>query len=318
MIKNFKSSDFLQMVLMILVVGLTACAPANKSEDTEDTVGSSTGFTLASGDLIISNAGSRDVKVFDSNGVYKGILLDLDNSSGQAPYGLTYNFLTQQILVAVDGTAGRVIKGISRSDLTISDFSTSSALNNTLRGLTMLTNGDLLVVISAGNRVEKLSGLNGSQITTGGWPKSLQTTGSGITSRTSNTFAHCSTGTDAVRLYDATGTQTATASSGIAGTTDVMDCKADASDNIYASFNGTTDTVRKYDPTLGTTLWSYSNTVLLPNPSGLAVRSDGTVLALDQTLNHVLVIAADGSSGTPLGADTDNMLNSPQFIMILP
>lgn len=316
--KRILEIGLLTLTLSICFSILGACAPAKDSEDDEETEGSSSTFNLESGDLIISNLGSRDVKVFDSNGNYKGTLLDLDNSSGQAPYGIAYNFLTQQILVAVDGTAGRVIKGINRADLTISDFSTSAALNNTLRGLTMLTTGELLVVISGGNRVEKLNGTNGSQITAGAWPKALQTTGTGVSSRASGTFVSCSTGTDAVRLYDATGAQTATASSGIVGTTDVMDCQADANGDIYSSFNGTTDTIRKYNATLGATTWSYSNTVLLPNPTGIAVRADGTVLALDQTHNHVLVIAADGSAASPLGVDTDNLLNAPQFIMILP
>jgi len=298
--------------LTICVSLLIGCAPEEQSEE------ETSAFALGSGDLIISNAGSRDVKVFSADGVYKGTLLDLDNASGQAPYGLEYNPLTQQILVAVDGAAGRVIKGINRSSFAVTDFSTSSALNNTLRGLALLTNGDLLVVISGGNRVEKLNGLNGTQVTAGAWPKSLQTAGTGVAARASGTFVHCSTGTDAVRLYDATGTQTATASSGIAGTTDVMDCKADSAGNIYAVYNGTTDTVRKYNSTLGATTWSYSNTVLLPNPAGLAVRSDGSVLVLDQTLHHVLVVAADGTSATTLGYDSDNLLNSPQFILILP
>ncbi|MFN8790124.1 MAG: hypothetical protein ACK5Y2_01560 [Bdellovibrionales bacterium] len=288
------------------------CAPEEKSEEE---VGA---LTLSSGDLVISNAGSRDVKVFSADGVYKGTLLDLDNASGQAPYGLEYNPLSQQILVAVDGAAGRVIKGIHRSSFAITDFSTSSALNNTLRGLALLTSGDLLVVIAGGNRVEKLNGLTGTQITAGAWPKSLQTAGTGVAARLSGSFVHCSSGTDAVRLYDATGAQTATVSSGIASTTDVMDCKADSTGHIYAVYNGTTDTVRKYDSTLGTTTWSYSNTVLLPNPTGLAVRSNGSALVLDQTLHHVLVVAADGTSATTLGSDSDNLLNSPQFILILP
>jgi hypothetical protein len=220
--------------------------------------------------------------------------------------------------VAVDSAGSRSIKAVSTSTLAVRDFSTSAALSGTLRGLAMLTSGDLLVVISSGNRVEKLNGTTGTQITAGAWPKSLQTAGSGIGARTSGTFVHCSTTTDAVRLYDAAGTQTATASSGIAGTTDVIGCVADANGDIYTSFNGTTDTIRKYNSTLATTTWSFSNTVTLPNPGGLAVRTDGSVLVVDQTHNYVLVISADGTTATPLGNDTNNFISSPYGIIIIP
>ena len=303
---------FIYMVTGLSVIVLVGCTPP-KSTAADD----ATAVTVTSGDIVISSSTSRDVKVFDSNGIYKGTILDLDNTTGQAPYGLAYNSLTNEILVAVDSATSRLIKAIDMTTLATRDFSASPALNNTLRGIAMLTTGDLLVVISAGNRVEKISGVSGTQVTTGGWPKSLQTGGTGVGARAGGTFVHCSNTLDVVRLYDATGTQTATASSAIVGTTDAMDCVADSSGNIYASYNGTTDTIRKYDSSLVTT-WSYSNTILLPNPAGIAVRSNGKVLALDQTLNYVLEIAADGSSATMLGGDTDNMLSTPQFILVVP
>ncbi len=261
--------------------------------------------------------GSRDVKLFDANGIYKGTLLDLDTTTGQAPYGLTINYLTNELLVAVASTTIRLIKAVHLTTFVERDFSASPALNNTLKGLAMLTNGDLLVVISGGNRVEKLSGLTGTQITAGAWPKALQTLGSGISAGSAGTFIHCSTTTDVVRTYDAAGTQTGTVATGIVGTTDVMDCQKDSAGNIYGSYNGTTDTIRKMTSGLATT-WSYSNTVLLSNPGGIAVRANGNVLALDQTHNYIVEIQADGSSGTILGGDSDNMLNSPQFILVVP
>lgn len=274
-------------------------------------------ISIASGDIVISNINSRDVKVFSSTGVYKGTILDLDNTTGQAPYGLTYNDLTGEILIAVDSTTSRLIKAYKVSTGVVRDFSASAALSGTLRSLAMLSTGELLVVIGSGNRVEKLDGVTGVQITAGAWPKALQTTGTGIAARASGTFVHCSTGSDVTRLYDASGTQTATVASGIAGTTDVMDCKADSSGNIYSIFNGTTDTVRKKTSGLVTT-WSYSNTTLMPNPTALAVRSDGTVLVADGTLNYVLELSASGATATVLGGDTDNMLNNPSAMLIIP
>ncbi|MFN9068439.1 MAG: hypothetical protein ACK5V3_14485, partial [Bdellovibrionales bacterium] len=64
--------------------------------------------------------------------------------------------------------------------------------------------------------------------------------------------------------------------------------------------------------------WSYSNTVTLPNPGGLAVRSDGSVLVVDQTLNYVMVVSADGLTATPLGNDSNNFISSPYGILIIP
>lgn len=303
------------VVTGLLALALTACTPPKKSGEGDSETSE---VSIVSGDIVVSSSGTRDVKVFDSSGVYKGTILDLDSTTGQAPYGLTYNFLTNEILVAVDSATSRLIKAIGITSLDVRDFSASPAFNNSLRGITMLTSGDLLVVISAGNRVEKISGITGTQITAGAWPKSLQTGGTGIAARSAGTFAHCSSTLDVVRLYDATGTQTATAASGIAATTDVMDCKSDSVGNIYTSFNGTTDTIRKYSSDLGTTTWSYSNTVLMPNPFGIAVRANGNVLVLDQTHNYILEVAADGTSASIVGNDTDNMLSTPQFIMIVP
>ncbi|MFN9068466.1 MAG: hypothetical protein ACK5V3_14630, partial [Bdellovibrionales bacterium] len=245
---GFNRDRLFNCSILVLLACLVSACSSPKKDDEEDS-----SFIISSGDIVISSVGSKDVKVFDSTGIYKGTLLEIENASGQAPYGLAYNPLTNEILVAVDSAGSRSIKAVSISTLTVRDFSTSAALSGSLRGLAMLTSGDLLVVISSGNRVEKLNGVTGTQITAGAWPKSLQTAGSGIGARASGTFVHCSTTTDAVRLYDAAGTQTATASSGITGTTDVMDCKSDFSGNIYASFNGTTDTIRKYNPTLGST-----------------------------------------------------------------
>ena len=309
---NDLTKILLSVLTGLLVVFLTGCSQAKKSSEDEVTK-----FSFTSGDLIVSSSTSRDVKLFSSDGVYKTTLLDLDNTTGQAPYGLAYNSLTGEVLIAVESVTSRLIKAVDLSSLAVRDFSASPALNNTLRGIALLTSGDLLVAISGGNRVEKINGIAGTQITAGAWPKSLQTGGTGIGAAPSGGFVHCSTTLDVVRVYDAAGVQTATAASGIAGTTDVMDCKSDNAGNMYASFNGTTDTIRKYDSNLAT-IWSYSNTVLLPTPAGLAIRSNGNVLVLDQTLNYIVEIAADGTSASVVGADTDNMLSTPQFILIVP
>jgi hypothetical protein len=272
---------------------------------------------VTSGDIVVSSAGTRDVKVFSSLGLYKATILDLDPTTGQVPFGLSYNSTTREIFIAVDGPTNRAIKAYRLDTGTLRDFSLSPALNSSLRGLSHLPSGDLLMVIQGGNRVERIDGINGSQVQVGGWPKALQTTGTGVHTRADGSFVHCSVGSDVVRTYDPAGNQTATVASGLVNTTDVMDCKFDENGNVYAAFNGTTDTIRKMTNTLATT-WSYSNIVLLPNPTALAVRTDGRVLAVDASLNYVVEILADGSAASVLGYDADNMISNPTAILVVP
>jgi hypothetical protein len=104
--------------LTVLIYFLSACSSPKKDDDDD------TSITITSGDIVISNVGSKDVKVFDSTGVYKGTILEIENASGQAPYGLTYNPLTSEILVAVDSAGSRSIKAVSTTTLAVRDFST--------------------------------------------------------------------------------------------------------------------------------------------------------------------------------------------------
>ena len=114
---------------------------------------------------------------------------------------------------------------------------TNTQLTGTMRGI--ILNGDLL--ISEGNTVERFTN-GGTRITVGGWPKTLQTTGTNLISLSNGGFIHCSTGTGAVRAYDNAGTQTASAVSGIAGTTQVQACDVGPNGEVAVAYFGTTDT----------------------------------------------------------------------------
>jgi len=301
---------FVLLVTLVCAFGV-GCQPKKSSSEDEST-------KIQSGDIIVSNSGSDSVLLFDSTGAFKEVIFEINTVNGEAIFGISENTVTGEILVAVDGTPDRVM-AIKKTDLTTREFIRDANLTGNIRGISYLTSGDTLVVETS--NIEKFDSV-GYRVTTGSWPKALQTTGTGLDAVAGGGFIHCSTGTDVIRVYDATGTQTATAVSGIAATTDVADCKVAPDGGIVVTFAGTTDTVRKYSADLSTTTWSYSSLSVLGSPLGLAIRSNGNVLVLDSVLNHVIEITFDGTTatGTIFGThsnDINNMLSTPQFIWVV-
>lgn len=298
------------IITLVCALGL-GCQPKKLTDTADD-------GEIQSGDIIVSNAGADTVLLFDSAGKFKSVIYEISTADGEALTGITENIVTGEILIAIDGTPDRVV-AVKKSDLTARDFiKNATNFTGTIKGIAYLTSGDTLAVETS--NVEKFDSL-GYRVTTGSWPKALQTTGSGLDAISGGGFVHCSTGSDVVRTYDATGAQVATVSSGITGTTDASDCKTAPDGGIVAAWSGTTDTIRKYSADLGTTVWSYSNLTILSTPAGVAVRSNGNVLALDSVLNHVVEISFDGSTavGSILrgpNVDIDNMLSTPQFIWV--
>jgi hypothetical protein len=301
----------LLLVTLVCALGI-GCQPKKVSTDEDSSL-------IQTGDIVVSNAGADSVLLFDSAGKFKDVIYELDTTNGEALTGISENTVTGEILIAVDGTPDRVV-AVKKSDLSSRDYIKDiTNFTGTIRGVTYLTSGETLVVETS--NIEKFDSL-GYRVTAGGWPKALQTTGSGLDALSGGGFVHCSTGSDVIRTYDATGTQVATVSSGITGTTDAIDCKANVDGSIIGVWNGTTDTVRSYSSNLATVNWSYSNLSILPTPSGVAVRANGNVLVLDSVLNHVVEITFDGTTavGNILkgsGTDIDNMLSTPQFIWVV-
>lgn len=269
---------------------------------------------IAVGDILVANAGTDSLLHFDSHGIFKGTLYSTVTSSGESLVGISYNAETEEIIVVVDGS-DRVM-AIDVKDGNTRTFISNVNLNGNLKNAAQLESGDFLFVES--NNVERFNS-NGFRITSSGWPKALQTNGSDISALPGGGFVHCSTGSDVVRTYDNDGVQIATASSGIAGTTDVIGCEVDSAGYIYVLYSGTTDTLRKYSPDLGSIIWSYSDTAILSSPTDLAIRSSGEILVLDSTYNYVIEIATDGNfhqilQGTDV--DIDDILSTPQSIFI--
>lgn len=309
--KGLRMTFLILNTIAICALGL-GCQPKKSSSSSESGI-------IQSGDIIVTNQGADSVLLFDSTGVFKAVIYEISTVNAEAITGIAENEATGEILLAVDGTPDRVM-AISKTDLTAREFIRDNTnFTGTIRGLAVLTTGETLAVETS--NIEKFDSM-GYRVTTGSWPKALQTTGSGLDALSNGGFIHCSTGTDVVRTYDATGTQVASVASGIAATTDVADCRVSPDGGIVAAYSGTTDTIRKYTADLATTTWSYSSLSILSTPSGIAVRANGNVLALDSAFNHVVEISFDGTNavGTILRGpevDIDDMLSTPQFIWVV-
>ena len=250
--------------------------------------------------------------MLDPNGEYVKDLLVLDKSGTETPYGLAL-LDSEHLLITIEGS-DRVVKvNLNSGYSSVQSVIADGNLSGTMRGIARLTGGDL--VISELSNVERYS-TSGSRITVGAWPKALQTTGTNIAPISSGGFIHCSTGTDVIRAYDDSGTQTATAASGIGGTTDVTGCSVGPGSKVAAAFNGTTDTIRVYSSAaLSSTVFSYSNTTLLGNPQAVGFRPNGNVLAVDGTYNYLIEITSDGSY---LKTIVSSAIAGPVNMLVLP
>lgn len=301
---------------VLLSMGLTlltsACAPPKGQLITP--VGTGGSF---SNYIVVGSAGSQTVTLLDPNGNVVRDLLRLDPTTTEEPRGFAM-FDSSRILISIEGGATAGVDRVMIVDLN-SDYSSaqnfhlSGNLSGTLFGVARLASGD--VIVTETNAVERFLS-NGNRVTSGGWPFSLQTAGTGLAALSNGGFIHCSTGSDVVRAYNNAGTQTSTVASGIAATTDARDCAVSAGGLVGAAFNGTTDTIRVYSTSaLSSVVYSFSNLTILANPTALSFRPNGNVLAVDNTLGHIVEIT---SAGSLLTTYVPSAVNSPTAIMVVP
>ncbi len=263
---------------------------------------------IVSGDIVVSNSGSDALVVLNSDGTFKTIAYYV-SSATESLYGITWSAATQEVLVAVDGV-DRVV-GISAVDCSNRTVVLDVNLTGTIRGITQLTSEDILVTET--NAIERF-GSNGNRVAAG-WPLTLQTAGSGLSALSNGGFVHCSTTTDVVRTYSSAGVQAATRSSGIAATTDAMDCFVMSNGNIATTWSGTSDTVSIYSSALAPVA-SFSNTAYLAAPGGIAQRpSGGNLLVVDRVYNTIVEITTAGVYVNSFGS---GMLSTPEFILVVP
>lgn len=302
---NYKS--LLQIFFVSLTIAaVMACSPDDDAAST--TLPSEDAVCIESGDILVTTSGADALVVFNPDGTFKRIAYYV-LSATENLYGIAWSHTAEEILVAVDGV-DRIV-GINPEDCSTRDVITNANLTGTIRGITQLLNGDILV--SETNNIERF-GANGNRVTSG-WPLAAQSAATGLDALSNGGFVHCSTTTDVVRTYSDTGTQTATRSSGIAATTDAMSCKALHDGSIAAAWSGTSDTIAIYSADLSTLNASFSNTAYLGAPGGIAQRANGNLLIVDRIFNHVVEIT---TAGTYVGTFGAGYLSTPEFILVVP
>lgn len=295
--------------LVALCFVTTACKSTDDETEAVEVPVEEVEACFESTDVLVSNSGSDAVIAFDAAGNYKRIVYSVSSTAGESIYGMEI-LATGELAVVVDGT-DRVM-AVSPEDCSARILIADANFTGTVRGIAQLSSGDILVVETS--NVERFSS-TGTRITTGAWPKALQTTATELSAISTGGFVHCSTGTDVVRTYNDAGTQVATRSSGIAATTDAMGCKALASGNIVTAWSGTTDSVVIYNSTLATALFTYTDVALLGAPGGIAERANGNILVVDRTFHHVVEITNQGVYVGTFGA---GLLNIPEHVLVVP
>lgn len=303
-------SNFTLLCFAVGVAIFSVCLVSCSPEDVEDstTADSEDEICIESGDIVVTNSGSDALVVFNSDGTYKSTPFYV-LSATENLYGITWSSLTGEILIVVDGV-DRVV-ALNPDDCTTRDVIIDANLTGTVRGITQLTNGDILV--SETNNIERF-GSNGNRVTSG-WPLAAQSAATGLSALSNGGFVHCSTTTDVVRTYNSSGVQVATRSSGIAATTDAMDCFTMFDGSIATTWSGTSDTVSIYNSSLAPVAL-YSNTAYLGAPGGIAQRANGgNLLVVDRVFNHVVEIT---TAGALVGTFGSGLLSTPEYILVIP
>ncbi len=319
-------SNKIKYAVFMALTAITAasCAPPASDDfaaDPTNGAGSSASF---SNYIIVSNNTTRNVVLLDANGTFVRSLFQ-DFSGTNTPFGLSM-YDSENVLISVEGTDRVEIANLRTG--TSTSYLVDGNLTGTMRGVARLSGGDIVVSEGTGPVERFSSGTSPARMTGGGWPANLMTTVTamrGLVS-TANYFVQCSTGTDAVRIYDTTGTQIYTANSTTPGTSlgavyDAQGCDVGPSDQIVALYNGANDGVRVYNSTLASVAWTYQNTVLLSNPRAVGFRRNsgnggtaGYVLAIDNS-NMMLEINTSGvlsrTITTPAIAVANEMLVVP-------
>ncbi|AUN99560.1 hypothetical protein DOM21_03030 [Bacteriovorax stolpii] len=252
---------------------------------------------------------------FDSNGVYKGVLYDVDNI-GESLYGIAWKSDTKEIIFTVNG-APRV-GAISVVDGTYRNLITDANLTGTLRGLTQISGGDILVIETANVERFTTNGVRRTSVSGVTWPNTfggtaapeqIETTANGelilCGSANVNRFT-----TNAVRVG-------AAVVSAIAGTTAANGCIEMNNGSIAVAFSGTTDTIRSVGSgmTQASIATMYSDLAVLASPRWLTKTLSGNLLTVDSAFNQIVEITPAGTFVRTLGG---GVLGTPNAVFSVP
>ena len=263
------------------------------------------------GDIVVVNMTSDTLLLLDSNGNYKQVLLDLDNI-GESFYGIAFKRDTNEIIFTINGSirvgAISVIDGAYRT--LISDGN----LTGTLRGLTQLNNGDILVVESA--NVERFTSLGVRRTMVSGiiWPNNLGVIPNPeqIHATKNGEFIIC--GSANTKRFTEKAVQVGSTLV-FAGTPLAYGCLELADGSIAISYNGVADQIRIATPTLTSSAQIYIDPSVMGSPRTLTTTLNGNILTVDSIFNHIVEIKIDGAFVRTLGG---SLLGTPNAVFSVP
>lgn len=273
----------------------------------------SDGAILKTGDIVVTSNVSDSAIVLDQNGNFKSVLFNADNSLEQVT-GITWNAETSEVVIVINGSPDRVI-GISAIDGSEREIIRSAFLNGNTYGVTIMPDGDYIVVES--NNLERFTS-TGTRVNDGDFPKaSIMTTMQQLNPLSSGDFVACATGSDRVRIYNDAGVQQQERASGIASTTNSYGCGELPNGNIVSTWDGTNDSVTIYDSTLGTELFRYSDTGTLNAPRGIGIKANGNILVTDAGFDRIIELNSEAEFvrifASAFLSDPYQIIEIPQF-----
>lgn len=270
--------------------------------------------SITSGDIIVSNFGTKSVIALDSSGNYKRTLYSDLVSNGMAPYGLAYNSSTQELLVAVDGTSDFIVA----IDIATGDqrtFYIGGVLSGNIRDIAISLAGEVAVVetnaferfnlagTSLGNANPTLTTISGIKALSAGGYVACATAGTNNLKTLSSIFATVNQVTVATNLpYDCMELDDGT----------IGFVQSGATDGVSIRTNGAgLPQIALYDNGAGGEL----STAVLSDPRGMTQRANGNILVSDYAYHHIVEMTSSGVYIDTLGGD---VLNQPMFMVIIP
>lgn len=303
-----------QILLILIATFLVASFVGCKNDSPIPTTSSST-YLVKPGDILVVNMTSDSLLHFDSNGVYKGVLYDVDNI-GESLYGIAWKADTKEIIFTVNG-APRV-GAVSVVDGTYRNLISDANLTGTLRGLTQLPGGDILVIETANVERFTSAGVRRTSVSGVTWPNTLGGTAAPEQIHTAANGDIIICGSANVNRFTQNAVRVGAAVvSAIAGTTAGNGCIEMSNGSIAVAFNGTTDTIRTVGSgmTQASIATIYSDLAVLGSPRWLTQTLSGNLLTVDSVFNQIVEITSTGTYVRTLGG---GVLGTPNAVFSVP
>ena len=270
------------------------------------------------GDIIVTNGGSRSLILLDSDGVYKSVLYDFDNSD--TVYGINFKHDTKEIIFTING-APRV-GAISVVDGTYRNLISDINLSGVIKGLTQLNNGDILVAKTTS--IERFT-TNGVRLTSASpaWPMLIGVPSvEQISATKDGGFITCTSEViGKVKKFSKDSVLLATIVSGLVSTPNAMGCIELVDGKVAMAFSGTA-VLGIYDQIMtvagdlsGDKAELYLDQGVLTLPKSLSQSLNGNILVADNGFNYILEITTTGSFVRTLG---DSVISLPNAVFSVP